>query len=361
MGLIKNIKKIVHVFKASSFATSPSLIYQICSDAKRNEMIFSNHAFVLFGTYSKQYEHLKEDNEMSFFDDANELTKFLMQSENNYIIVHGIPFKGIFRTFSSTGIQLSKVAWINWGHGHTYSRRHVFRKLSDKFLMKKLKGIIALTKHDEFLMNKVYNGCNIKFLPYRMSKMHRIFDNTSTLNHTTELKVLLGVSAGKPQCHIEGLRCLEKLDRTDFSVYCPLSYNNADKDYLATVKKKGVEIFGKRFVGLENLMPFEEYAEFLKKIDFLILPSLKQNGLFNIYLLLFFGKKIFVIKDSNIYYSLNNLGFKIETIDSLEFNAAIFEPYDLETQKHNRKLIVELLDDKKTIKRLVDFYSELCK
>lgn len=350
---------VIHCFKASSSATSPELIKQIIEDSELLRPLVKKHVFFLFGEKTDYYNELAKKNSLYFFQDKNELIRRLKTYKNYRLIVHGVPFKSVFKHLLFGRVKLNHVAWINWGHGHSYSRRQPLKKLLDKYIMKKLHSIIALTKYDEYLMARLYKSKNIQFLPYRSETIQNLFHkNITSIKHSGR-NVLLGVSAGKPQRHVVGIEYLSKLDLKGINVYTPLSYNIHDENYIQSVIDEGQQKLGDHFNPLKKLIPIDEYVVFLRKMDMIILPSLKQNGLFNIYILLYLGKKIFVPEKSNIYVSLTKLGLQVETLDSIN-NYSVITEYDKDMQRNNKQIILDLFNSDKAAENLKIFYTKLC-
>ena len=350
---------ILHVFKTSSSATSPELIKQIIEDSELLRPLVEKHIFFLFGAKTDYYKELTKKASLYFFQDKNLLIRSLKTHQNYRLIVHGLPFKTIFRDFLFTGIKLNHAAWINWGHGHSYSRREIIKKTLDMYIMPRLNSIIALTKYDEYLMASLYKSKNIKFLSYRSESIQNLFHNNITSIKHSGCNVLLGVSAGKPQRHAVGIEYLSKLNLKDINVFSPLSYNINDENYIQSVIDVGQQKLGDHFNPVKKLMPIDEYVDFLRKMDMIILPSLKQNGLFNIYILLYLGKKIFVPEKSNIYISLTKLGLQVETLDSIN-NYSVTTECDKDIQRKNKQIILDLFDLDKTAENMKLFYSKLC-
>jgi len=350
---------IIHFFKASSSATSPVIIEQILADSHLLRPLVEKHVFFIFGEKTDYYKELTKKASLFFFQDKNSLIQHLKTYQDYRLIVHGLPFKSIFKDFLFSGIKLKNISWVNWGHGHSYSRRELFKKLLDKYIMQKLNSIIALTKYDEYLMERLYKSNNVHFLPYRSESIQNLFHNSLTSIKHSGRNILLGVSAGKPQRHAVGIEYLSKLNLKDINVFSPLSYNINDENYIQSVIDVGQQKLGDHFNPVKKLMPIDEYVDFLRKMDMIILPSLKQNGLFNIYILLYLGKKIFVPEKSNIYISLTKLGLQVETLDSIN-NYSVTTEYDKDIQRKNKQIILDLFDLDKTAENMKLFYSKLC-
>ena len=348
-----------HVFKASSYATSPMLISQIIDDSKYLDYNVKSHTFILLGKETSHYKVIRENGgTISFFNTEKALVDYMQTLLTPRIIIHGLPYKNIFKDLFFSKISLCNIAWINWGHGHNYSKRELFKKLLDKYLMSKLNEIITLSKYDEFEVSKVYKWSNVSFLPYRSNNISKLFEKEVLPVRHNGFNILLGVSGGIPQKHVYGMQLISKLNLKNNNIYCPLSYNNSDQKYINTIKEEGQKRFGDSFFALEDLMSTEKYVDFLRTIDILLLPSLKQNGLFNIYVLLFLGKKVFVPKKSNIYYSLTKIGLEIEALEDIDLINAT-EGYNESVKNKNKEILSKLFNHKKSIDDLNKFYKSL--
>lgn len=351
-----------HLFKAVSITTSPKLIKQILVDISQISVEYlKNHTFIIFGQRTDHYNFLDDLKvNYSFFENSKELIKYLGNQNNSRIIIHGNPFNNIFSKLYFNRINLINVSWINWGHGHVYSKRRYLSYLLDRYLLSKFNAVIALTLQDLDMIKRSFPKTNSFFLPYKSKQIENILEKPVENNLSSSLKVMVGVSGGVPQRHLIGFEALKSLNVKDLIVYSPLSYNNQNMDYIATVKSKGRELFGDSFQPLEEVMKIEEYVTFLSELDALILPSYKQNGLFNIYVLLFMGKKIFVSRNSNLHNSLSRLGFKVEVIESIS-EKSLKTPYNKDIIECNRDVLKEMYEHEAKLAKWTLFYQALYK
>jgi len=352
--------RFLHLFKSSSITTSPKLIKQIIKDIMEIDIEYlKSPTFLIIGEKSSHYNFLANSNvDYLFLLNDKELFEYLSNEKSTRIIIHGLPVKNIFKQLYLSKIDLRSVSWINWGHGHVYGKRKLLSYWLDRFILSKFNKVIALTLEDLKIIQKSFPKANSYFLPYKSSQIEHALNKDLPVKANIGMHIMVGVSGGKPQNHIKGFRALANLNLEDCTVFSPINYNNDDKDYLHTVKKEGFDLFGKKFNPIEVLLNRDEYENFLSTIDVLILPSYKQNGLFNIYLLLFMGKKVFVPKNSNLYNSLKNLGFVIEALEEISIEK-VNSSYDINTVKLNRRVMFELYNRNKKLEEWAWFYRTL--
>jgi hypothetical protein len=128
------------------------------------------------------------------------------------------------------------------------------------------------------------------------------FDNAlaNKVSHGNITYILLGNSAAEENCHIEAIEQLKNFAEYNIRIICPLSYMSTAM-YVEQVINHGKRAFGKKFVPLLKLLNFEEYCKVLANIDIGVFFNDRQQGLSNIELLLYMGKKIYLKYDNPSY------------------------------------------------------------
>jgi hypothetical protein len=137
---------------------------------------------------------------------------------------------------------------------------------------------------------------------------------------SSEINLLLGNSAADTNNHLDAFEILKKVK--NIKVYCVLSYGG-NKSYIEYVIKKGIEIFGERFVPITNFMYREEYMEFINSIDILFMYSNRQQAFGNICSFLSLGKPVFLKNENTIK------GY-LDAMDIQTYNAQRIHKIDLE-------------------------------
>lgn len=141
----------------------------------------------------------------------------------------------------------------------------------------------------------------------------------------SEINLLLGNSAADTNNHLDAFEILKKVK--NIKVYCVLSYGG-NESYIEYIIKKGIEIFGERFVPITNFMDREKYMEFINSIDILFMYSNRQQAFGNICSFLSLGKPVFLKNENTIKGYLDAMG--IET-----YNAQRIHKIDLEKVIHD--------------------------
>ena len=174
-------------------------------------------------------------------------------------------------------------------------------------------------------------------------------------------KVLLGHNAGRAENHILNLKRLSKFKDNNIKIIMPLAYS-VEEGYLKEVKRCAIDIFGNNKVEfIEHFMEYADYAKLIASVDIAIMDQEFSNGLGNLSLLMYFGKKIYINRNGNVAQSFNKNGIKCcytDDISRIEFDDFInyegdekaYEVYLRSSSLVNPHLCIENL--KETINRL---------
>jgi hypothetical protein len=106
----------------------------------------------------------------------------------------------------------------------------------------------------------------------------------------TGINILVGNSADPSNNHLDVLDKLEAHKNENIKIYVPLSYGN---QVIAEEKKR----FGDKFIPRTEMMPFQNYLEFMGLIDIAIFNHKRQQAIGNTITLLGLRKKVFIRSD----------------------------------------------------------------
>ncbi|AUR53023.1 TDP-N-acetylfucosamine:lipid II N-acetylfucosaminyltransferase [Aquella oligotrophica] len=302
-----------------------------------------NHFFVIFAT-SFVYEYpnncmLITQNNGKF----NYLKVLLMLNKATKIILHGFFYnRFITRLLTISPWNIKKCYWVIWGadlyddtNQVSYTKTLKYRQFFffKKLILKNIPYYVTNTENDYFLAKNFYNSDaqHIKCIMYT-SNLYKDVKIPKVNAKTGTTKILLGNSASLANNHIETIDRLKPFVNNNILIYCPLSYGcqqNAKK-----VIGYGREIFKDKFVPMIDLLEENEYYKFLTTIDIAIFNHHRQEALANIINLLYFGKKVYINKNT-IYDELVKQGIELfvinDGVDMLKITST--------AAKHNSNII----------------------
>lgn len=151
-----------------------------------------------------------------------------------------------------------------------------------------------------------------------------------------ELRICVGHSGYEISKHEHIFDIVHKKigSKTDYRVYCPLSYG--DKDYIDRILDYGRNIFGDRFIPMIEFMHYRDYIEILNSMDIFIYGQPIPMGIGNISLALRLGKKVFLSSGNPALQYLRDHGYTIYSIESIEEQPMLLRtPLDLKVADQN--------------------------
>ncbi|WP_181186398.1 TDP-N-acetylfucosamine:lipid II N-acetylfucosaminyltransferase [Orenia metallireducens] len=312
------------------------------------------HYFFIISNISKE--------EINFFSEENffilenkiqifKLLKIVYKAKSIYL--HGLFNKWIVIFLFLQPWLLKKCNWIMWG-GDLYYYKNRDKTLKSniyevirKNLIKKLGNITSLVPDDYKVAQKVYNmkakyNYGMYINPIKKSYLDQLLDNNS-IREKKSLYIQIGNSADITNNHFEILDMLEKFKDENIKIFAPLSYG--DQKYAKRVKEYGELRFKNKFIGMMEFLPANEYSNYLSQIDIAIFNHKRQQGLGNIYALLYLGTKVYIRNDVSTWSYLNNrLDFDIyNTLDIKNINYDKFKKND--KKEYNQKKAVIFFDE----------------
>lgn len=276
------------------------------------------------------------------------------KSEN--IIIHGLFDNNVLLILFIMPWLCKKSYWVIWG--------------GDLYLYKDSDNS-AKWRMREFLRQRVIKnfGNLITYIPgdFQLAKQwyatkgtyHECFMYTSNLYKEYEEQVkqhkgtniLVGNSADPSNNHIEVFEKLENFKSQDIKIYVPLTYGNPD--YAKMIIEQGKQRFGDKFEALTEHMPFNQYLEFLAKIDIAIFNHNRQQAMGNTITLLGLGKKVFMRSNVTQWCFFKTHGISVCDIE--EFNLNVCERNQFES---NKSIIKAYFSEGNLLNQLAGIFSE---
>lgn len=277
----------------------------------------------------------------------NTLNLIISLYASKKIIIHGLWNKHLILFLFLQPWLLKKCYWVMWGGDFYFSEKQSWLK---KQVIKKMGHFITYIKGDYELAKKWY-GADGEYhecfmYPSNLYKDYEIEDK----NHQT-INIQLGNSADATNNHIEVIEKLKKYKHENINIFVPLSYSG-EKEYIDNVIEKGKDIFGDKFHPMLDFMPFEEYLEFLGKIDISIFAHKRQQAMGNTITLLGLGKKVYMRSDITPWKQFNEIGVKVFDIDKITL-----DKIKSDTQTMNKQKIKEYFSQERYIQQLKNLFG----
>ncbi len=327
----------------------------------------SDNLFV-FRNKSGKYQYSEDvTGKLRYYDSPAKMLYYLLPEiiKADEIFFHYFPVgPSLYFWFLSLPIlKRKKVNWKLWG-GDLYFYRdenkslknRIFEKLRRKIIYN-VDRIICPVRGDYDLACKIYNTkAKYYYAIYPIWIDFKQIEEVSNIQIKTsnEKIILLGNSASSTNNHLEVLNWLSLLKTENIRIICPLSYGS--EEYAKQVIIRGKEIFHDKFVPVMNFMSQYEYAKLLLGVDIAIMNHRRQQGLGNLFTLLFLKKKVYIRSDISSFRYFQELG--ITVYDTLSISKLTFqELFDLNQ--------VEGLENARSIRNeisnenLVDLWSGL--
>lgn len=244
------------------------------------------------------------------------------------VILHGLfDIKLVYLLFLMPWL-LKKCYWVMWGgdlYVYQLGERDWKWKLREFFrrpVIKNMGHLVAYIKGEYELAQLWYSA---------KGQHHKCFMYTSNLYKEYDvpqkqhkgINILVGNSADPSNNHLEVFDKLEDFKDQDIKIFSPLSYGNSD--YAKRVIDQGKQRFGDKFEGFTEHMPFNQYLEFLGKIDIAIFNHKRQQAMGNIRTLLGLGKKVYMRNDITSFQALKDDGIKVFSIDEVDTDSKFDE------------------------------------
>lgn len=183
------------------------------------------------------------------------------------------------------------------------------------------------------------------WLFFQFFTFHDIIPDVNARTQTDSRKILIGNSATIENNHMDILHLLENIRHFNHTVTLPMTYGQFRR-YKSKLKQKYQDSLGNKARFLETHLNLQAYYQFLDEHATAIFMHYRQQGLGNIFYLLYNGTKIYLSKQNIIFNWLINKGIHVYSVeDSFKYD---YEHCNLtlnsELANENRMQIRNLLD-----------------
>ncbi|MBT3817266.1 MAG: TDP-N-acetylfucosamine:lipid II N-acetylfucosaminyltransferase [Candidatus Magasanikbacteria bacterium] len=234
--------------------------------------------------------------------------------KSNRIIIHSLYFPRISHFLFINKVFLKKCYWIMWGGDFYFPEKQSWFK---KQVIKKIRHFITYLKGDFELAQKWY-GTTGEYHECFMYPSNLYKDYVAPEVKHSSINILVGNSADPSNNHLEVFDKLEVFKDQDIKIYAPLSYGN--QTYAKKVIEEGKKQFGDKFEPLTDMMPFDQYLEFLGLIDVAIFNHKRQQAMGNTITLLSLGKKVFMRSDITPWELFEDIDVKVFDVENIKLD-----------------------------------------
>jgi dTDP-N-acetylfucosamine:lipid II N-acetylfucosaminyltransferase len=272
------------------------------------------------------------------------------------ILIHQMPHGPALIVMWLLARYLSDASWIIWGgdlyvyrQAHDSLRMALYEKLR-KRIIRRIKNICTLIPGEAELAKKIYDTSAL-YIPvsYPPSLDYiSFYESMKNERKSSGITILIGNSGNPSNNHLELFEKLKNLAGPRIRILCPLSYSGNSR-YIELVIKKGNELFGSAFVPLMTYIEPSEYLRLLWETDIAFMNHDRQQGIGNIFPLLYFGKKVFLRSDTTSYKYLASIGCRVYDILSDDFSDLNSLTADDEGLAANRKIIGDIMSEKNCV------------
>lgn len=304
---------------------------------------------------------LKNDDVIYENDDWNQLKDVIEWADR--VIIHGLESDIIKRLEILEKYQRlynKKYIWHIWGHDlydayrdarHIKGIRLGYFKLwmhsrcAEKLRKKIIQNVYCIMglESDILLAQKLYNT-KAKLFNYNQLG----YGTERPCDYPDQVNKIKNVYIGNhlnPHCrYTETFERLHKIDDGQFNVYCVAINYSDDNYYQKRVIDVGRKYFGERLHLLTEQREYNDYARVLNTMDIGIFDIDRQMAQGTIFLLLYYGKRVFVSKDNGNLNEYKKLGIDIYDVEDLTL-ASINTPLMTEQKNRNRERLIEQLSD----------------
>lgn len=265
------------------------------------------------------------------------------------IILHGIFDPRLIILLFAQPWLLPKCYWVMLGADlYVYrDKKNLKWKIKEFFrrpVIRRMGYLVTYIKGDYVLAQKWYGaiGQYYECLMYP-SNVFEEFEFSPRGGAT--INILVGNSAASSNRHLDAFEKLRAYRNEDINIYCPLSYG--DKEYAESVISAGKEWFGDKFKPITYFMPFDQYQDFLGKIDIAIFNHGRQQAMGNLITLLGMGKRVY-LRDCITSWDM----FQDADVKVYNFSDFDLELMDQDALGKNRLIIKRIFSEHNVIRQL---------
>jgi hypothetical protein len=279
------------------------------------------------------------------------LLKDLLSADK--VIVHSLASPALLLFLTLFPVLQKKVVWIIWGKDlHFYrliNRKRFYHRIYEWFRIKSIRNIgtiVTSIREDYDILKEIYQVSG-NFIECNALYFYSFSNSLGEVSDSSELKtILLGNSGSESNKHKEAIQILSTKKENISIVYCPLSYGGSKK-YREEIIEFGNRLFGDKFVPLVDFIPLEQYKQILAEVDIGIFNHDRQEGLANVWTLIFLGKTIYLKNDVSSALYFRRVGIKINSVEDICKIGLISQ--ECEILKENQQVLLQIMSAENSV------------
>lgn len=246
-----------------------------------------------------------------------------------------------------------KVVWIIWGKDLYFYRllkkKRLYHRIYEWFRIKSIRNIgtiVTSIKEDYNVLKKLYHVTG-KYIECNVLYFYSFDSTIGEIKKDSKLKtILLGNSGSESNNHKEAIEILSTDVNNIKKVYCPLSYGGTNK-YRQEVMKYAYQLLGNKFIPLTSFVSLDRYKKMLEEVDIGLFNHNRQEGLANIWMLMFLGKTIYLKKDVSSMKYFKRVGINVKNIEDIYEQGLLCNKYSI--LKKNQQNLSDIMSAKNSI------------
>lgn len=299
------LAKYIHIFYGKDLKFIGSLIRAFNDPNSGIDPV--DHLFVF--TNAALYKELGEFNNV-ILDQSGKNLYIKYSNCCNWIISHGLEPR--IRVILTPRRIRKKIVYRYWGGSETTSlcyqkwrpiynvrlflKRKVFESTMKSFAAIGVANIVDILDLSRVIRDGRYYYLDYAYGEYGDAKskvLTRIIENKdSSAEKSDVFNIMVGHRGTPENNHLEIIKSLQRFNTNKLHIYVPLSYG--DKAYIEKVKSEIEKLNVSNVTIITDFMDYSQYASFLYTMDIGIFDGETSYALGNIFILLFFRKKIYI-------------------------------------------------------------------
>jgi len=315
---LKREYRYVHLFLHSNKGFNLKLIRNLCDP--ENGFNVDEHLFVT--PHKPLYEEVRGICHIEYTEAESYKSKMRMVNQYgdraDWIFIHSLPPEASRWIRQVKDEFLPRIIWRTWGHDvipYSYERLHSKKSWIRNMILGFYTPVYNLLKKRSYTIGKkklqqiygvgianVIDAINVKEA-YGLSKTYRMPYGMQGYGILKDLPqngswddgyyhIMIGHSGASNDRHCESVDQLKKFENEKIMIHVMLAYGI--KEYVEEIKKYITENWHGRVEFFEQRMDLDAYAEYMNKMDAMILDAVHSTALGNIGMILYFRKKLFL-------------------------------------------------------------------